>query len=178
MAERPADTPKNRFWINLDPLLPSRPAEGDSEEEDDGGKASRHSKEQVLDKLGPRIQPLNIDVNLLSLRADGLLDEVDVGVVEVDEDDGGDLEEEDDEDADAVEGEEALVLLFGSTEPKECNEEGDSAHGEQGIVEVLVAGRLLDSVLQPVHPLFHVIPFLSVFDFSCHFSEALTVHNP
>merc|ERR1712168_1350104 len=165
--------------ISLDPLLPPRPAaEGDCEEEDDGGEAGGHSKEQVLDKLGPGIQPLNVNVNLLSLRADGLFDEVNVCVVEVDEDDGSDLEEEDDEDADAVEGEEALVLLFCSTKPKECNEEGDSAHGEEGIVEVLVAGCLLDSVLQPVHSLLHIVPFLSVFNFSCHFSEALTVHNP
>merc|ERR1712168_524925 len=165
--------------ISLDPLLPPRPAaKSDGEEEDDGGEAGGHSKEQVLDKLGPGIQPLNVNVNLLSLCADGLLDEVDVGVVKVDEDDGGDLEEEDDEDADAVEGEEALVLLFGSTKPKECNEEGDSAHGKEGIVEVLVAGRFLHSILQSVHPLLHVVPFLSVFDFIRHFPEALIVHYP
>merc|ERR1712168_1377483 len=165
--------------ISLNPLLPpGSAAEGNREEEDDGREAGGHSKEQVLDELGPGIQPLNANVNLLSLCADGLLDEVDVGVVKVDEDDGGDLEEEDDEDADAVEGEEALVLLFGSTKPKECDEEGDSAHGEEGIVEVLVAGRLLDSILQPVHPLLHVVPLLSVFDFIRHFPEALIVHYP
>merc|ERR1712168_1391802 len=153
--------------ISLDPLLPPRPAaEGDGEEEDDGGEAGGHSKEQVLDKLGPGIQPLNVNVNLLSLCADGLLDEVDVGVVK------------DDEDADAVEGEEALVLLFGSTKPKECNEEGDSAHGKEGIVEVLVAGRFLHSILQSVHPLLHVVPLLSVFDFIRHFPETLIIHYP
>ena len=115
--------------ISLNSLLPPRPtAEGDGEEEDDGGEASGHSKEQVLDKLGPRLQLLKININLVSLCADGLLDEINVGVINVDEDDGGDLEKEDDEDADAVEREEALILLFGSTISKESNKEGDSAH--------------------------------------------------
>jgi len=114
--------------ISLDSLLPPRPtAEGDCEEEDDCGKASGHSKEQVLDKLGPWLQLLYVNVNLASLFADRVLDEVDVGVVNVDEDDSGDLEEEDDEDADTVEGEEALVLFFGSTIAKESYKEGDSA---------------------------------------------------
>merc|ERR1719336_3344585 len=113
IAERPAETPKNRFWTNLDSLLPARPtAEGDREEEDDRGKAGGNSKEQVLDKLGPGLQLLNVNVNLASLFADRLLDEVDVGIVNVDENDSSDLEEEDDEDTDAVEGEEALVLFF------------------------------------------------------------------
>merc|ERR1712203_1144928 len=108
--------------VSLDPLLPpSSTAEGDGEEEDDCRETSGHSKEQVLNKLRPRIQRLNVDVNLLSLRADGVLDELDVGVVDIDEDDGGDLEEEDDKDANAVEGEQALVLLLGSTKSKECD---------------------------------------------------------
>merc|ERR1712141_479006 len=115
--------------ISLNPLLPPRPtAEGDGEEEDDGREASGHSKEQVLDKLGPGLQLLNVNVDLVSLCADGLLDEVNVGVINIDEDDGGNLEEENDEDEDAVEGEEALVLLFCSTISKESDKEGDSAH--------------------------------------------------
>merc|ERR1711908_131221 len=88
------------------------------------------------------------------------------------------LEEEDDEDTDAVEGEQALVLLLGSTESKECNEECDSAHAEEGKVEVLVAGRLLDGLLQPIHPLLHIVPLLSVSDLICHLPEAFIVHNP
>merc|ERR1712024_82223 len=164
---------------SLNPLLPPGPtAEGDGEEEDDGGEASRHSKEQVLDKLGPRLQLLKININLVSLCADGLLDEVNVGVINVDEDDGGDLEKEDDEDADAVEGEEALVLLFGSTISKESDKEGDSAHREEGIVEVLVGGRLLDRVLQTSHLLLYVVPLLSVLDVLCHFPETFIVHDP
>merc|ERR1712172_408672 len=165
--------------ISLNPLLPPRPAaEGDGEEEDDGGEASGHPKEQVLDKLGPGFQILNVNVDLVSPCADGLLDEVDVGVVNVDEDDGSDLEEEDDEDADAVEGEEALVLLFGSTISKEGNKEGDSAHRQEGKVEVLVGGRLLDCVLQPSHLPLHVVPLLSVLDVLCHFPETFIVHDP
>ena len=117
--------------ISLNPLLPScSTAEGEGEEEDDGGEAGRHSKEQVLDKLGPRLQLLNVNVNLLNLRADGVLDEVDVCVVDIDEDDGSNLEQEDDEDADGVEGEEALILLLGSAKSKESDEEGDSTHAK------------------------------------------------
>ena len=117
--------------ISLNPLLPScSTAEGEGEEEDDGGEAGRHSKEQVLDKLGPRLQLLNVNVNLLNLRADGVLDEVDVCVVDIDEDDGSNLEQEDDEDADGVEGEEALILLLGSAKSKESNKEGDSTHAK------------------------------------------------
>merc|ERR1719500_740229 len=153
--------------ISLDPPLPpSSTAESDGEKEDDCGEAGGHSKEQVLDKLRPGIQCLNVDVNLLSLCADGVLDELDVGVVDIDEDDGGDLEEEDDEDADAVEGEQALVLLLGSTKSKECK------------VEVLVAGSLLHCLLQPVHPLLHIVPLLSVSDLIRHLPEAFIVHNP
>merc|ERR1712218_442269 len=165
--------------ISLDPLLPPSPtAKGDGEEKDDCRETSGHSKEQVLDKLRPGIQCLNVDVNLLSLCADGVLDELDVGVVDIDEDNGGDLEEEDDEDADAVEGEQALVLLLGSTKSKQGNQEGDSAHAEEGKVEVLVAGRLLDCLLQPIHPLFHIVPLLSVSDLICHLPEAFIVNNP
>merc|ERR1711928_262473 len=104
---------------------------------------------KVLDKLRPGIQRLNVDVNLLSLCADRVLDELDVGVIDIDEDDGGDLEEEDDEDTDAVEGEQALVLLLGSTKSKQGNQEGYSAHAEEGKVEVLVAGCLFHCFLQP-----------------------------
>merc|ERR1712218_163161 len=165
--------------VSLDPLLPPRPtAQSDCEEEDDCRETSGHSKEQVLDKLRPGIQCLNVDVNLLSLCADGVLDELDVGVVDVDEDNGGDLEEEDDEDADAVEGEQALVLLLGSTKSKQGNQEGDSAHAEECKVEVLVAGRLLHCLLQPIHPLFDIVPLLSVSDLICHLPEAFIVHNP
>jgi len=164
--------------ISLDSLLPARPtAEGDREEEDDRGKAGGNSKEQVLDKLGPGLQLLNVNVNLASLFADRLLDEVDVGIVNVDEDDSSDLEEKDDEDTDAVEGEEALVLFFGSTIAKESHKEGDSAHCQEGIVEVLVGGRLLDCILQPGHLPLHIVPLLSALDVFGHLPQTFVIHN-
>merc|ERR1719170_99601 len=141
--------------ISLHSLLPPRSAaEGDREEEDDGGEAGGDPEEQVLYKLRPWSQLLRVlDVDLGSLVADLFLDEVDVGVVNIDEHNGGDLEEEDDEDADAVEAQKALALLLRPAEPEEGDEEGDSPHGEESIVEVLVAGGLLHRLLQPVHPL-------------------------
>ena len=110
--------------ISLNPLLPScSTAEGEGEEEDDGGEAGRDPEEQVLHKLRPGGQLLRVlDVNLGSLVADLFLDEADVGVVNIDEHNGGDLEKEDDKDADAVEGQKALALLFRPTEAKEGDE--------------------------------------------------------
>ena len=105
-------------------LLPPRStAEGDREEEDDGGEAGGDPEEQVLHELRPWSQLLRVlDVDLGCLVADLVLDEIDVGVVNIDEHDGGDLEEEDDKDADAVEAQKALTLLLRPTEPKEGDE--------------------------------------------------------
>ena len=110
--------------ISLHSLLPPRStAEGDCEEEDDGGEAGGDPEEQVLHKLRPGSQLLRVlDVDLGSLVADLFLDEVDVGVVNIDEHDGGDLEEEDDKDADAVEAQKALALLLRPTEAEEGDE--------------------------------------------------------
>merc|ERR1712012_1043124 len=166
--------------ISLHSLLPPRStAEGDCEEEDDGRDAGRDPEEQVLHKLRPGSQLLRVlDVDLRRLVADLLLDEADVGVVNIDENDGGDLEEEDDKDADAVEAQKALALLLRPTEAEEGDEEGDSPHGEESIVEVLVAGSLLHSLLQPIHPLLHLVPLLRVPDLVGHLPQAPIVHNP